>query len=166
MISENILLYRKRMKWNQSTLASKMGMSQGTISLWEKGTSVPSVEQIGKLARVFGVSFADLVGDDPGFSASLVPDAPNTMPATPGMRIAVTGPDGMTQTLLHETAHYMGNRPSQAAQQEALAVLERDIRTAINPQRAARIAEAAEILQSMTDEEYKMALNVLRAMKK
>lgn len=157
---------RRAMGMTMKELGRLVGVSEGAISHYETGRREPDPEMLKRIADVLGVTTDYLIGRDSPSSATLVPDVSSSMPTTPGMRIAVTGPDGMTQTLLHETAHYTGSKPAQATQQEKIAVLERDLYEMLNPQRASRIAEAAEILQSMTDEEYKMALNVLRAMKK
>ena len=157
---------RRAMGMTMKELGRLVGVSEGAISHYETGRREPDPEMLKRIADVLGVTTDYLIGRDSPASVTLVPDVSSSMPATPDMRIAVTGPDGMTQTLLHETAHYTGSKPAQATQQEKIAVLERDLYEMLNPHRAARIAEAAEILQSMTDEEYKMALNVLRAMKK
>lgn len=157
---------RRAMGMTMKELGRLVGVSEGAISHYETGRREPDPEMLKRIADVLGVTTDYLIGRDRPASATLVPDVSGSMPATPDMRIAVTGPDGMTQTLLHETAHYTGSKPAQATQQEKIAVLERDLYEMLNPHRAARIAEAAEILQAMTDEEYKMALNVLRAMKK
>lgn len=156
---------RKAKKVRQSEVAEAINCSQAVYSRYENGERTPSPDTIKALANFFGVTVDYLLGVDTPTPVTLVTDTSGSMQAVPDMRVAVTGPDGMTQTILHETAHYMGDH-GQGMQREKLAVLERDIREALNPHRAARIAEAAEILQSMTDEEYKMALNVLRAMKK
>lgn len=157
---------RKAAGLSQKYVAFALGVAGPSVSNWESGKTQPTSENLKALSNLLGVSVDYLLGVDTTAPITLSPDAPNTMPATPDMRIAVTGPDGMTQTLLHETAHHTGSKPAQAIQQEKLAVLDRDLYEMLNPHRASRIAEAAEILQSMTDEEYKMALNVLRAMKK
>ena len=174
---------RKAAGLSQKYVALALGVAGPSVSNWESGKTQPTPENLKALANLFNVSVDYLLGlDELGTKSAAdsamvfqqqparhiyhAQDASGSMQVTPDMQVTVTSPDGVTRQLMHETLHYMGNRPSQAAQQEALAVLERDIRTAINPQRASRIAEAAEILQSMTDEEYKMALNVLRAMKK
>ena len=156
---------RRAMGMTMKELGRLVGVSEGAISHYETGRREPDPEMLKRIADVLGVTTDYLIGRDSPASVTLVPDVSSSMPATPDMRIAVTGPDGMTQTLLHETTHYISDH-GQGMQREKLAVLERDIHDLLNPQRAARIAEAAEILQSMTDEEYKMALNVLRAMKK
>lgn len=157
---------RRAKKVRQSEVAEAINCSQAVYSRYENGERTPSPDTIKALANFFGVTVDYLLGVDTPASVTLAPDTSGSMQATPDMRIAVTGPDGMTQTLLRETAHYTGSKPAQATQQEKIAVLERDLYEMLNPQRASRIAEAAEILQAMTDEEYKMALNVLRAMKK
>lgn len=150
---------------SQKYVAFALGVAGPSVSNWENGKTQPTPENLKALSNLLGVSVDYLLGVDTPTPVALVTDTTGSMQAVPDMRVAVTGPDGMTQTLLHETAHYIGDH-GQGMQREKLAVLERDIREALNPHRAARIAEAAEILQSMTDEEYKMALNVLRAMKK
>lgn len=157
---------RRAMGMTMKELGRLVGVSEGAISHYETGRREPDPEMIKRIADVFDVTTDYLIGRDSPASVTLVPDVSSSMPATPDMRIAVTGPDGMTQTLLHETAHYTGSKPAQATQQEKIAVLERDLYEMLNPHRASRISEAAEILQAMTDEEYKMAMNVLRAMKK
>ena len=157
---------RKAKKVRQSEVAEAINCSQAVYSRYENGERTPSPDTIKALANFFGVTVDYLLGVDTTIPVALVTDTSGSMQAVPDMRVAVTGPDGMTQTILHETAHYMGAKPAQVAQQEKIAVLERDLYEMLNPHRASRIAEAAEILQSMTDEEYKMALNVLRAMKK
>lgn len=157
---------RRAKKIRQSEVAEAINCSQAVYSRYENGERTPSPDTIKALANFFGVTVDYLLGVDTTIPVALVTDTTGSMQAVPDMRVAVTGPDGMTQTILHETAHYMGAKPAQVAQQGKLAVLERDIREALNPHRASRISEAAEILQAMTDEEYKMALNVLRAMKK
>ena len=151
---------------SQKYVAFALGVAGPSVSNWENGKTQPTPENLKALSNLLGVSVDYLLGVDTPTPVALVTDTSGSMQAVPDMRVAVTGPDGMTQTLLHETAHYTGSKPAQATQQEKIAVLERDLYEMLNPHRASRIAEAAEILQSMTDEEYKMALNVLRAMKK
>lgn len=173
---------RKAKKLRQSEVAEAINCSQAVYSRYENGERTPSPDTLKALASYFGVTVDYLLGvgesnpksaadsaqvfqQPPSHPVYYAQDASGSMQAMPDVHVTVTDPDGVTRQLMHEAAHYTG-RPGQAVQPEVLAVLERDIRAQQNPQRAAKIAEAAEILQSMTDEEYAMALNILRAMKK
>ena len=44
----------------QTQLASSMGVSQGTVSEWEKEVYLPKTRQLPLLARVFGVTIDEL----------------------------------------------------------------------------------------------------------
>ena len=156
---------RKRKHLTMKELGTMVGVTEAAISHYELGKRQPDNEIIVKLSNCLGVTVDYLLGVD-SFAASVAPDMSSSMPATPDMRIAVTGPDGMTQTLLHETAHHTGSKPAQAIQQEKIAVLEKDLYGMLNPQRTAKIAKAVDILMKMTDEQYDTALDVLEAIGK
>lgn len=174
---------RKAAGLSQKYVALALGVAGPSVSNWESGKTQPTPENLKALANLFNVSVDYLLGmeetapksaadsaqvfqQQPPRQLYYAPDVSGSMQAMPDVHVTVTDPDGVTRQLMHESLHYTGRHPRQATQQEKLAVLERDIREALNPQRAARIAEAAKILQSMTDEEYAMALNILKAMKK
>ena len=55
-----IAKYRKRSKLTQEELATKLDISQSTLSSWESGKLTPSMEYIDKLALIFGCSPFDL----------------------------------------------------------------------------------------------------------
>lgn len=45
----------------QSELASRLGVSQNTVSQWETGTRVPRVDTLKKIASLFGCTVDDLL---------------------------------------------------------------------------------------------------------
>lgn len=55
---------RSNLKISQSTLGKKAGIPQTTISDWEKGKSLPNVEEALKLANALEVSIADLIEEN------------------------------------------------------------------------------------------------------
>ena len=57
-----IKLLRQQFNIGQKTLASEIGVSQPTISDWEKGNTSPNSENAIKLANLFGVSVDYLMG--------------------------------------------------------------------------------------------------------
>lgn len=60
IIGKNLLKLRKNMKLTQLEVAEKFNYSDKSISKWEKGESLPSVEVLCELAKFYGVSLDDL----------------------------------------------------------------------------------------------------------
>lgn len=54
---------RKTLGLSQSDLADILGVTQGAISQWEKGTSMPSTEKLPEIAKILGCEIADLFDD-------------------------------------------------------------------------------------------------------
>lgn len=52
--------------WNQEDLAQAMGLTQASISQFEKGLRIPTPANINKFAEVLGVSRESLAGDNDG----------------------------------------------------------------------------------------------------
>ena len=55
-IGENIKELRVEKSMTQTQLASMLFISQDTISLWEKGKSLPTAEYLIAISKTFGVS--------------------------------------------------------------------------------------------------------------
>ena len=64
MLSENIKTLRKQKGYSQETLAVQLNVVRQTVSKWEKGLSVPDAEMLEKLAEIFEVSVAELLGSN------------------------------------------------------------------------------------------------------
>ena len=56
VIGKNLHILRKNMKLTQLELAEKFNYSDKSISKWEKGESLPSVEVLCELAQFYGVT--------------------------------------------------------------------------------------------------------------
>lgn len=65
MIGENIKYFRKLKGYSQEQLARKLGITQGSVSLWEKGKNGPDTKTAVKLAQIFGISIDQLFADEP-----------------------------------------------------------------------------------------------------
>ena len=61
MISENLILLRKRAELSQEALAEKVGVSRQTITKWESGESAPDIVHADQLAELFNVTLDDLL---------------------------------------------------------------------------------------------------------
>jgi transcriptional regulator with XRE-family HTH domain len=62
MTVENIRLERKKSKLTQKQLAEKLGVSDSTLSYWERGDFEPDSESLLKLANIFDVTVDYLLG--------------------------------------------------------------------------------------------------------
>lgn len=62
VFGSNLKYLRKIRNMNQTELATRMGVSQNTISNWESGNREPdSIEQFLQLCEIFGVTLDELV---------------------------------------------------------------------------------------------------------
>ena len=64
IIGKNLLKLRKDMKLTQMEVAEKFNYSDKSISKWEKGESLPSVEVLCELANFYGVTLDDLTSEN------------------------------------------------------------------------------------------------------
>lgn len=64
IISKNLATLRRKNKLTQVQLAEKLNYSDKAISKWEKGESLPSVEVLHTLCKLYGVSMDYIVGDE------------------------------------------------------------------------------------------------------
>ena len=61
MISENLVLLRKRAGLSQEAVAERIGVSRQTIAKWESGESAPDIANCDRLAELFELSLDDFV---------------------------------------------------------------------------------------------------------
>ena len=60
--SQNLKLFRTQTNLSQRALAQKIGVSQKAIDHWELDQAEPTISNVIKLAKFFGVSIDYLVG--------------------------------------------------------------------------------------------------------
>lgn len=65
VLSNNLTTLRKNAGFTQAELASKLDYSDKTISKWETGEIIPSLENLIKLASLYNVSLDELVSKIP-----------------------------------------------------------------------------------------------------
>ncbi|OYS70525.1 helix-turn-helix transcriptional regulator [Limosilactobacillus reuteri] len=61
-ISQRIKEYRLEKRYTQKELADLLNVKSSTVSGWELGRNIPSIEMIKKLADIFNVPFDDMAG--------------------------------------------------------------------------------------------------------
>ena len=64
IIGNNLLSLRKNKKLTQLELAEQFNYSDKTISKWENGESLPSIETLYELASFYGVTLNDLTAEN------------------------------------------------------------------------------------------------------
>ena len=64
IVSKNLSDLRKKNGLTQLELAEKLNYSDKAVSKWEKGESLPGVEVLYKLSKLYGVSLDFIVGEE------------------------------------------------------------------------------------------------------
>ncbi len=83
-IGERIAGLRKQQGLSQEGLGEKMGVSRQSISKWEADASLPEIEKLVAMSRLFGVSVGYLLGVEEASSApENQEDTENPQPASP-----------------------------------------------------------------------------------
>ncbi|NMP37824.1 MAG: helix-turn-helix transcriptional regulator [Clostridiales bacterium] len=66
IFADKLIQLRKKNAWSQEELAEKMNVSRQSVSKWEGAQSVPDLDKVLQLARIFGVSTDYLLKDELG----------------------------------------------------------------------------------------------------
>lgn len=64
ILAEKVTTLRKKKGWSQEELAEKLGISRQSVSKWESGASIPDIDKIIMMSRLFGVSTDYLLKDE------------------------------------------------------------------------------------------------------
>jgi len=63
MLSIRLCKLRYEQGWSQEALAEKLNTSRQTISKWESGKSLPSIDNLILIRNVFNVSYEELLDE-------------------------------------------------------------------------------------------------------
>ena len=75
ILADKIIELRKKNGWSQEELAEKLGVSRQAVSKWEGAQSVPDIQRILEMSRLFGVSTDYLLKDDMDFGSEAVTES-------------------------------------------------------------------------------------------
>ena len=64
ILADKIMELRKKAGWSQEELAAQLGVSRQSVSKWEGAQSVPDMEKIVQLSRLFDVTTDYLLKDE------------------------------------------------------------------------------------------------------
>lgn len=90
MLQENILALRRKAGLSQEQLAEQLEVTRQTISKWEGGHSMPDLEKLQAMCRVFGVTLDELTGTEPPQLRTV-----ETRAFNPGLLLCLAGAAGL-----------------------------------------------------------------------
>jgi Predicted transcriptional regulators len=64
-LAKNIVKYRKRNKLSQEQLAEALNISRQSISKWETGENLPSIDNLISLSGLLDISLDELITGEP-----------------------------------------------------------------------------------------------------
>ena len=64
ILADKIIRLRKKAGWSQEELAEQLGVTRQSVSKWEGAQSVPDIEKILQMSRIFGVTTDYLLKDE------------------------------------------------------------------------------------------------------
>lgn len=64
ILADKIIDLRKKAGWSQDELASKLNVTRQSVSKWEGAQSIPDMERIVRMSRLFGVTTDYLLKDE------------------------------------------------------------------------------------------------------
>ena len=100
ILADKIIDLRKKSGWSQEELAEKLGVSRQSVSKWEGAQSVPDLDKLLQMSRLFGVTTDYLLKDDQGAPEYTQEDDQST---------------GLRRVSLAEAQDYLAARISTAA---------------------------------------------------
>lgn len=75
ILAEKVASLRKKKGWSQEELAEKLGISRQSVSKWESGASIPDIDKIIMLSKLFQVSTDYLLKDEMEEDGNMVQEA-------------------------------------------------------------------------------------------
>jgi transcriptional regulator with XRE-family HTH domain len=88
IFADKLIALRKKAGWSQEELAQQLNVSRQSVSKWEGAQSVPDLDKIVQLSRIFGVSTDYLLLENGETTAQAAPTAaPSAESKWPIMRI-------------------------------------------------------------------------------
>lgn len=64
ILADKIIFQRKKAGWSQEELAEQLGVTRQSVSKWEGAQSIPDMDKILQMSRIFNVTTDYLLKDD------------------------------------------------------------------------------------------------------
>lgn len=85
ILADKLIALRKKSGWSQEELARQLGVTRQSVSKWEGAQSVPDLDKVLQMSRLFGVSTDYLLKDELE-EAELADAGPADTPELPALR--------------------------------------------------------------------------------
>ena len=79
ILADKIISLRKKMGWSQEELAHQLNVSRQAVSKWESAQSVPDLERVLQLSRLFGVTTDYLLKEEQETETYTADDVPSAL---------------------------------------------------------------------------------------
>ena len=76
MLKDNLIMLRNINGYSQEQVAEKIDISRQAYAKWEKGATVPDIEKVSRLAKLYGVSIDSLMITETAEGIGMIPPAP------------------------------------------------------------------------------------------
>lgn len=106
ILADKIIILRKKAGWSQEELAGQLGVTRQSVSKWEGAQSMPDMEKIVQLSRLFGTTTDYLLKDEL--------EEPETVP------LSDTSDSSLRRVTMEEASRYLQLQKT-AAPRQALA---------------------------------------------
>lgn len=87
ILADKIISLRKKEGWSQEELAEQLGVSRQAVSKWESARSVPDMDKLLTMSRIFGVTTDYLLKDE--LEESAAPAKPQAEQGSPLRRVTL-----------------------------------------------------------------------------
>lgn len=75
-IGNRLKIYRNACSLTQGEVADKLGVTRQAISNWERGQSIPDLEMLQKISRLYNIKLEKLLEEDTVDTSSSSKDVP------------------------------------------------------------------------------------------
>ena len=62
ILADKVMTLRKKNGWSQEELAEKLNISRQSVSKWESGATIPELDKLIAMSKLFGTSVGSLLG--------------------------------------------------------------------------------------------------------
>ena len=125
IFADKLIALRKKAGWSQEELAQQLNVSRQSVSKWEGAQSVPDLDKIVQLSRIFGVSTDYLLKDEleEQEPAPILPEQPQRRRAKAGVGHVLCVISPIALILLGGRSEYTAHITENAAAGIGLSVL-------------------------------------------
>lgn len=82
-VAERLAALRQRAGLSQGEVAERLNVSRQAVSRWETGLTIPSIDNLARLSRLYGITLDELLGHSPVLPPEPPQEGPPSEAETP-----------------------------------------------------------------------------------